>query len=51
MNTCVNYGSKCIGCGYEHCIDDRKCFGVCGVCIDSGCDNHPQNVTELKEEP
>ena len=43
MGDCINFGSNCIGCGYEYCIDSRKCFGMCGGCINSDCDNHPQN--------
>jgi len=44
MKTCPYFEeNNCIGCGYEYCIEPRKCFGMCHVCINNGCDNHPQN--------
>ena len=49
MRTCINYGANCVGCSFEYCIDDRKCFGMCSRCADIGCDNHPQYAVELEE--
>jgi len=43
MRTCVNFGTNCVHCGYGHCIDERRCIGMCYTCNDEGCDNHPQN--------
>ena len=47
MKTCINYGDNCVGCSYEYCIDDRRCFGMCGNCVNHGCDNYPQKSVEM----
>jgi len=47
MKTCDKYGENCVGCGYEHCIDDRQCFGMCSSCINKDCENHPRMIDAL----
>jgi len=48
MRTCINFGANCVGCGYVYCIDARKCFGMCGTCINNDCDNHPQRDVAMQ---
>ena len=50
IRTCINFGVNCVGCDayFGYCIDDRRCIGRCGNCINNDCDNHPQNSNQPK---
>ena len=48
IRTCINFGPNCVGCSgyFGYCIDARRCYGACHVCVNKDCDNHPQNRDE-----
>jgi len=48
ITTCINFGDNCVDCP-KSCIDDRRCTGRCGTCINNDCDNHPQNKQQMLE--